>query len=230
MIDSGVRFPEHYWTIIFRELESEARDTEAPSVSGLSRRVRDPFRVLVATIISLRTRDEVTRTASERLFARADNPESVLEMDENTLARLIYPAGFYRTKARTILTVTRILVEQHNGHVPNTVDALTALPGVGRKTANLVLNLGFGIPAICVDTHVHRISNRFGWVATRTPDKTEAALERVVPREYWIAMNELLVGYGQRVCTPMSPWCSRCPFSRPEVATRCEQVGVDRRR
>jgi len=179
-------------------------------------------------MISLRTKDDVTLAASERLFAKADNPKAVLGLEEDDIARLIYPAGFYRTKAQNIRTAARILSERYSEKVPASLDELIQLPGVGRKTANLVLNLGFGIPAICVDTHVHRISNRFGWVRTKTPEQTERALAEILPRKHWIEINELLVGFGQRVCTPVSPRCSECPFAEGEA--QCRREGVSRSR
>jgi endonuclease-3 len=185
----------------------------------------DPFKVLVSTIISLRTRDEVTFAASRRLFSEASTPADVGALDRARLESLIYPAGFYRVKAGNILEICSILQSRHAGRVPHTIGELTALPGVGRKTANLVLGLGFGIPAICVDIHVHRITNRLGIVATGTPDATERSLAAIVPRRYWIAMNEWLVGFGQRVCTPQSPRCSECP-----LADECPRVGVTRSR
>lgn len=203
------------------DLRLVAYDGSLPSVSRIAREGRDPFRVLVSTMISLRTKDDVTFAASDRLFARACTPETMLELDEDEIARLIYPAGFYRTKARNILTASRLLRDEHDGRVPADIDALVALPGVGRKTANLVLGLGFGIDAICVDTHVHRIANRCGWVETRTPDQTETALADILPRSYWIEINELLVAYGQKVCTPASPRCSMCP-----IAYQCDRRGV----
>ncbi len=173
--------------------------------------------------------------ASERLFDAADGPTGIAALDEGEIQKLIYPAGFYRTKARSIREVAKIIIERYGGSVPNSIDELTTLPGVGRKTANLVLNLGFGLPAICVDTHVQRISNRFGWVTTRTPGQTEVALEVILPRHHWIEINELLVGYGRKICTPLSPRCSVCPFFGPAVgsdpgAPRCDRVGVDRNR
>jgi len=176
-------------------------------------------------MISLRTRDEVTFAASDRLFALGDTPEALRLVPESRVAQAIYPAGFYKTKAHNILEVCRLLVDKHEGAVPRTVEELTSFPGVGRKTANLVLGLGFGIPAICVDTHVHRISNRCGWVSTQTPDATETALSRILPRDYWIEINELLVNYGQRVCTPTSPRCSDCL-----IREHCPRVGVERSR
>ena len=196
-----------------------------PSVSEVARENNDPFRVLVSTMISLRTKDAVTRVASDRLLAVAGTPALLAGLPEGRIARLIYPAGFYRTKARSLRKTARILVADHGGKVPRTMEELLALPGVGRKTANLVLNLGYGLPGICVDTHVHRISNRMGWVKTRDPAGTELALMEILPRRYWIGINELLVRYGQSVCTPVSPHCSTCP-----VAACCARVGVTRSR
>jgi len=184
-----------------------------PSVSEVARVDHDPFRVLVATMISLRTKDAVTSAASERLFTAAASPQALSRLPESRIARLIYPAGFYRTKARALRKTARVLLAEHRGKVPRTMDELLALPGVGRKTANLVLNLGYGLPGICVDTHVHRISNRIGWVATRTAEQTERALMTVLPRRYWISINELLVRFGQTVCAPVSPRCSTCPIT-----------------
>jgi endonuclease-3 len=188
-------------------------------------RREDPFAVLVSTMISLRTKDEVTAAASARLLARAANPRELASLSEAAIARLIYPAGFYRTKARHLRQASRLLVEGQGGRVPESMEDLLALPGVGRKTANLVRNLGFGLPGICVDTHVHRISNRLGWVRTRTPLETERALEAVLPRRWWIPVNGLLVAFGQRTCTPQSPKCSACP-----IRAHCARIGVTRSR
>jgi len=164
-------------------------------------------------MISLRTKDEVTLAASRRLFALASTPDEIRKLPQAEIARLIFPAGFYRTKAAQIRQVAGLLVDRHGGEVPTTLAELTALPGVGPKTANLVLGLGFGTPAICVDTHVHRICNRVGWVETTTPEKTEAALQKVLPRAHWIELNGLFVAFGRQICTPQSPRCSRCPIS-----------------
>lgn len=196
-----------------------------PSVSEVARENSDPFRVLVATMISLRTKDDVTRRASDALLSVAGAPASLAALSTSRIERLIYPAGFYRTKARNLRAAARILIEKHAGKVPAEMEQLLALPGVGRKTANLVRNLGFGLPGICVDTHVHRISNRMGWVSTRQPARTEEALMEILPRRFWISINELLVRYGQAVCTPLSPWCSACPVSR-----WCARAGVGRSR
>ncbi|MDR1317433.1 MAG: endonuclease III, partial [Spirochaetales bacterium] len=184
-----------------------------PSVSQVAGENHgDPFRVLVATMISLRTKDEVTYTASRRLFEKAPSPAALAALPETAIEKLIYPAGFYKTKAASIRETARRVERDYGGKVPADRELLMAFPGVGRKTANLVLNLGFGIDAICVDTHVHRISNRAGWVETKTPEETEAALGRVMPRKFWIPLNELLVKYGQTVCTPVSPHCGSCPL------------------
>jgi len=185
----------------------------------------DPFRILVGCLISLRTKDEVTYPATERLFERARSPRAMLRLRESTIARLIYPAGFFRRKAAQIRAISRILVERHAERVPDTIDELLLLPGVGRKTANLVVTLGFGKPGICVDVHVHRITNRLGWVRTTHPHETEDELRRLLPRRHWIPINETLVRHGQQVCTPVSPRCSVCP-----VAADCSRRGVTRSR
>ena len=181
----------------------------------------DPFRVLVACLLSLRTQDTTTGPAAARLFAVAATPAAMLRLTPRAIERLIYPVGFYRTKARVILGICRDLVERFGGRVPDDIDALLTLKGVGRKTANLVVTVGYGRPGICVDTHVHRISNRLGYVRTRTPEHTEAALRARLPRRYWIGYNDLLVAFGQNVCTPISPRCSTCPIS-----ALCRRVGV----
>ncbi len=196
-----------------------------PSVSEIARRDRDPFRILISTLLSLRTKDDVTDAASERLFAIAPDASTLARMDLPRIEKAIYPVGFYRTKARTIRDVARRLIDEFCGEVPSTIDALLDFKGVGRKTAALVVSLGFATPAICVDTHVHRISNRLGWIRTKTPHETEIALMKLVPRRHWIEVNEIMVGFGQRVCTPLSPRCSTCPVSR-----WCRRVGVGKHR
>jgi endonuclease III len=196
-----------------------------PIITFIANRGATPFEVLVSTILSLRTKDEVTSQAARRLFQKARTPEQIMALGEMQLARLIYPVGFYPTKARRLLEISRIILEEHGGQVPRTLEALLALPGVGRKTANLVLVEGFKEPAICVDTHVHRISNRIGYVQTKTPDKTEMALREKLPRKHWIRYNELLVAFGQVICRPVSPFCSKCP-----VAEMCPRIGVDNHR
>ena len=217
------------WSAVdLRELIRRLRAHRAgvrPTTLAEVERERDPFRLLIACVISLRTKDEVTAASSARLFAVAATPVALAMLPETEIGRLIFPAGFYNTKARQLREIARRIAADHGGRVPAEMDALLAFPGVGRKTANLVLGLGFGIGAICVDTHVHRISNRLGLVRTRTPEQTEHALEAVLPKRYWIDINDLLVTFGQHVCQPTSPRCSTCPLS-----SRCPRLGVTRHR
>lgn len=197
----------------------------APIITFIANRGATPFEVLVSTLLSLRTKDEVTSAAAARLFARARTPEALLALGEQPVAELIYPVGFYPTKAKRLMEISRILLDEYGGEVPDTMEGLLALPGVGRKTANLVLVEGYKQDAICVDTHVHRISNRIGYVETRTPEQTEMALREKLPRKHWIRYNELLVAFGQVICRPVSPFCSRCP-----VASMCPRIGVNKSR
>lgn len=196
-----------------------------PAVSLVAVQKQDPFSVLISTVISLRTKDDVTLNASRRLLAEAPDPEAMLRLSEERIAQLIFPAGFYKRKATQIHQISAILVDEYGGKVPADADLLMKLPGVGIKTANLTLNLGFGIDAICVDCHVHQISNRLGWIDTRTPEESEKALQPIMPRRFWIPLNELLVSYGQEVCTSVSPKCSMCPENG-----RCPKIGVTRTR
>jgi endonuclease-3 len=186
---------------------------------------RDPFRVLIGCLLSLRTRDETTGPAAARLFALADTPAALAALPAPRIERAIFPVGFYRTKARTLRAVCRALLTRFAGQVPADLEALLTLPGVGRKTANLVVTFAFGLPGICVDTHVHRITNRLGFVATRSPDETELALRARLPHRHWIGLNDLLVAFGQNLCQPLSPHCSRCP-----VRHSCRRIGVVRSR
>ena len=186
---------------------------------------RDPFRVLIACLLSLRTKDETTGPAAARLFALADTAEAMRRLSPRAIERAIYPVGFYRTKARVLRDVSRDLIARYGGSVPDDIDALLTLKGVGRKTANLVVTQGFNKPGICVDVHVHRISNRWGYVRTTSPEETEMALRRRLPRRYWIGYNDLLVSFGQNICLPVSPHCSRCP-----IRAGCPRTGVARSR
>lgn len=185
----------------------------------------DPFRILIGCVLSLRTKDEVSYPATERLFARASTPATMRKLRADVIARVIYPTGFYRRKSEQIRRICGELMDRYGGRVPGSIEELLTLPGVGRKTANLVVTLGFGKPGICVDTHVHRISNRLGWVTTRGPEETEMRLRVILPRRYWIPINEILVRHGQRVCKPISPLCSGCP-----VGADCPRIGVGRHR
>jgi endonuclease-3 len=182
---------------------------------------RDPFRIQIGCLLSLRTKDETTGPASARLFALAHTPAGILALSTKQIERAIYPVGFYRTKARVLHRVCRDLIDRFDGQVPSDLDDLLTLHGVGRKTANLVVTFGFDLPGICVDTHVHRISNRLGFVRTKTPEATEMALRRRLPPRHWIGLNDLLVAFGQNLCHPTSPHCTICP-----VASACGRVGV----
>jgi endonuclease-3 len=210
---------------VIARLRREAPRWRATALADVAERSRDPYRVLIACLLSLRTKDETTGPAAERLFALADTPEAMLRLRREQIERAIFPVGFYRTKARVVLGVSRDLIERFGGAVPADLDDLLTLKGVGRKTANLVVTQGFNRPGICVDTHVHRISNRLGYVKTAVPDQTEAALRAKLPRRYWIGYNDLLVSFGQNVCLPLSPRCSQCPVGR-----WCPRVGVRRSR
>ena len=197
----------------------------APYVSEGARADRDPFRILISTILSLRTRDQPTQLAAEALFAIARTPRAMMQLPAEQIAEAIRPVLYYHNKARTIRDVSRRLEEEYGGRVPDEIDELLQFNGVGRKTANLVVTLAYGKPGICVDTHVHRIANRWGLVETKTPHETEFALRRRLPRRYWLAVNGWLVSFGQRICRPISPFCSQCPLLK-----YCAQMGVARRR
>lgn len=171
----------------------------------------DPFKVLICCILSLRTNDLTTYPCSLRMLELGTKPEDFLNIDVDTLAKAIYPVGFYKNKAQQILDISKELVEKHNSKVPDSIDELVKFKGVGRKTANLVMAKGFGIPAICVDVHVHRISNRLGWVKTKTPDETEMELRKLLPQKYWLDINTILVTFGQNHCKPQKPMCETCP-------------------
>jgi len=208
-----------------RRLEVVREASRATTLAEVEHATRSPYALLVSCVISLRTKDEVTAVASRRLLELAPTPARLAELPERTVAKAIYPAGFYRTKARQLRRIGSILEESHGGAVPADEGGLLALPGVGRKTANLVLGLGFGVPAICVDTHVHRISNRLGLVETTSAHSTELALQKLLPRAFWIPINDLLVTFGQNRCHPLSPRCTGCPLD-----DLCPRVGVTRHR
>jgi len=206
-------------------LDRVRRHLGADAMGMVERVSRNPFEVLVATVLSLRTKDETTEPAAARLLAEAPDPAALRRLPAARIAKLIYPVGFYRRKSEQLREISRLLLERHGGSVPAELEELLALPGVGRKTANLVRSAGFGLPAICVDTHVHRITNRWGYVATRHPDETELALRAKLPRRHWPTINGLLVLFGKSTCQPVSPRCSECP-----VAARCPRLGVGRHR
>ncbi len=211
---------------VIRILQREVRQWKVPAVGAVAQRAADrPFETLVSTILSLRTKDAVTERASGRLLARAPTPEAMASLPARQIEKLIYPVGFYRTKSRNLIETSRILLHDYAGKVPRDMDELLKLPGVGRKTANLVITVGYDEYGICVDTHVHRISNRWGYVKTKTPEDTEFALRRKLPKQHWKSYNDLLVTFGQNLCVPISPWCSRCPLEQ-----FCDKVNVSRNR
>lgn len=218
---------EKYFDGIFSSFRQVLSDMGKilPAVSLVAVELQDPFSVLISTVISLRTKDDVTLTASRRLLSKAPDAPSMLKLSEDEIAKLIFPAGFYKRKAAQIRSIADTLVTEYRGKVPCDAELLMKLPGVGIKTANLTLNLGFGIDAICVDCHVHQISNRLGWISTKTPEESEKVLQTIMPKRFWIPLNELLVSYGQEVCTSVSPKCSLCPEN-----SRCPKVNVTKSR
>jgi endonuclease-3 len=203
-----------------RLIEKQIETFRAPAVTQVSWR-KDPYLILVSCILSLRTKDNTTIEASKRLFKVADTPRKMLKLSEKRLQKIIYPVGFYRNKSRVILELSRRIIRDYQGKVPDTLEELLKFKGVGRKTANLVLGLGYNVASICVDTHVHQISNRLGWVKTGNPHQTEEALARIIPKRLWIDLNTALVTFGQNICVPISPYCSRC-----YVRKLCKRVGV----
>ncbi len=217
---------DHNIDACIRILKREIRRWQEPVVGVVAKASRrDPFPILLSTVLSLRTKDQTTAEAAVRLFRLATTPDAMLAVPRRTIERAIYPVGFYRTKARHIHDICRALLRRFGGRVPDTIEELLTLKGVGRKTANLVVTLGFRKPGICVDVHVHRISNRWGYIRTKTPEQSEQVLRRKLPRRYWMIYNDLLVPFGQNLCTPVSPRCSQCKLAR-----YCERVGVTKSR
>jgi len=206
-------------------LRKEVASLKTPAVGLVAEETKSPFLVLISCILSLRTRDETTAAASARLFRLADKPKKLMRLAQEQIENVIYPVSFYRNKAKSILSISQILEEKYSGEVPSDIETLLTLPGVGRKTANLVVCVAFHKPAICVDIHVHRISNRLGYIKTKNPDESEMALRKKLPSQYWITYNDILVPFGQYICTPLSPYCSRCP-----IEVYCRKVGVSKHR
>jgi len=201
-------------------LKRENKKYIVPIVTTISKS-KSPFKVLISCLLSLRTKDKVTTEASNRLFKLASNPRQMLNMSTKDIEKAIYPVGFYITKSKRIKEICKTLLNDCGGAVPDEIDELLKLKGVGRKTANLVVTLGYGKLGICVDTHVHRISNRLGLIKTKTPEQTEFTLRKKLPQKHWLIYNDLLVTYGQNLCVPISPWCSKC-----KIYKYCKRVGV----
>ena len=210
---------------VIKILGKEVKKWDVPVINFMAISTGDPFKVLISTVLSLRTKDDTTADASKRLFSKASTPGEIIELGEKKVAKLIYPVGFYNVKAKNILKICKLLISKYDSKVPDDLDELLKFDGVGRKTANLVITVGFNKPGICVDIHVHRISNRFGYIKTKTPEKTEMALREKLPGKYWIDYNYILVSFGQHLCRPVSPFCSICP-----VEKYCLKKGVERNR
>jgi endonuclease III len=210
---------------VMAALEEAVKAWDTPAVTIVSQRDHDPFKVLISCILSLRTKDTTTGAASARLFGLADTAEKMLGLTRTQIEEAIYPVGFYHTKAEQIIGICRLLLEKYDGYVPESIEELLCFKGVGRKTANLVMTLGFGKPGICVDTHVHRICNRWGYVETATPEETEFRLREILPKKYWLRINDLLVTFGQNLCRPVSPFCSKCT-----IYEYCKRVNVAKNR
>ena len=209
---------------VMRGLARAITGLELPAVEKISaEQLEHPFQILIATLLSARTQDATTHAASTRLFRRARTPRTMAALPVRELERLIYPVSFYRNKARHVKACCQMLVARFGGGVPSTLEELVTLPGVGRKTANLVMIVGFkSRQNICVDTHVHRISNRLGWVRTTMPEETEQALYRATEQRWWPLINLYLVTWGQNVCRPLSPRCGACA-----IAADCPRIGVE---
>jgi endonuclease III len=205
---------------VFKILSHEVKKLQEPIVGRIARD-HDPFKVLISTMLSLRTKDITTERAFENLSAIASSPEELSHLPLGSIEKAIYPVGFYKTKAKNIKKTSQIILMKHHGKVPGNMTDLLSMPGVGRKTANLVMILGFDEMGICVDTHVHRITNRWGYVYTKKPDETELKLREILPKKYWKDINNYLVPYGQNVCFPVSPMCSQC-----KLFTYCSRIGV----
>jgi endonuclease-3 len=206
-------------------LENMVRNSRRTTPDGRPTADRDPFKVLISCILSLRTQDKTTGEASERLFAIAPDIKSMAVLSVSKIEKAIYPVGFYKTKAMRLKELCNTVIDQYNSKVPDDINELLKLKGVGRKTANLVVTLGYKKPGICVDTHVHRITNRWGYVKTRTPEQTEFALRAKLPKKYWLDINGLLVAFGQGICRPISPICSMC-----DIKKFCNRIGVKKYR
>ena len=206
-------------------LKKDVEKWEIPAIGVVAERTRDPFKILISCILSLRTKNATTAAASDRLFSLAENPADMLKLSVESIERVIFPVGFYRRKARDIKEISSTLIKDYHSRVPDEIDDLLKLKGVGRKTANLVVTIGYNKDGICVDTHVHRISNRWGYIHTRTPEKSEEALREKLPKRYWKGYNDLLVTFGQNLCKPVSPLCSQC-----NIAIYCDRRGVGKSR
>lgn len=213
---------------IFKQLKQELDKQPRPTISDIKWEeiIHTPFTVLISCILSLRTKDEVTEKAAIKLLKKHNTPEKILKLSEKEIQKLIYPVGFYKTKAKRIIEISEILIKKYNSKVPDTFDELLKLKGVGRKTANIVMTYGHKKQGhLAIDTHCHRIPNRLGWIKTKTPEETEKTLKKILPKKYWMEFNHLFVKFGQTICTPISPFCSKCPIEK-----HCKKTGVIKNR
>ena len=199
---------------VIKIIAKESKRFKLSSVSEVSLS-QDPYKVLISCILSLRTRDATTYPAASRLFKLADSPEKMIKLDTEVIERTIYPVGFYKQKAITIKDVSNILIDKYNSKVPDDINELLKLKGVGRKTANIVVVYGYDKPGLPIDTHCHRIPNRLGWISTKTPEETEQELRKLIPKQHWKTFNDVFVAFGQNICKPIGPKCSICPVKSP---------------
>jgi endonuclease-3 len=211
--------------VILAEIKKAVQKYDIPVLEKFNEMTRDPYWVLISCILSLRARDETTEKVSRELYRIAPTPDEVLQIPVKKMERIVYQSGFYRVKARNVLSITKTILEKYNGRVPDTIDELLTISGVGRKTANLVVTVAYNKPGICVDTHVHKICNRWGYVKTKAPEETEMRLREILPKAYWIRINMWLVLFGRNICLSVSPFCSRCPVSK-----YCPRAGVTKSR
>jgi endonuclease III len=212
-------------SVILKLVRTAVEKYDLPVLEKFNEMTQDPYWVLISCILSLRAKDETTEKVARALYAAAPTPLQVLKIPVKKMEKIVYRSGFYKVKARNVLNITRIILEKYGGKVPDNIDELLTIKGVGRKTANLVVTVAFNKPGICVDTHVHKISNRWGYVRTKNPDETEMRLREILPQEYWIKYNLWLVLFGQNICLSVSPWCSKCPVSKD-----CPKAGVEKHR
>jgi endonuclease-3 len=213
---------------IFKLLKDELKDSRLPSASksNWDGVIDTPFTTLISCILSLRTKDEVTDKASIQLLKKYNTPEKIFILSTQKIKSLIYPVGFYKTKTKRIREISKTLVNNYNGKVPDDFDELLKIKGIGRKTANIVMLYGHKKQGFLpIDTHCHRIPNRLGWIKTKTPEETELALKKILPTKYWNDFNQLFVSFGQTICVPISPFCSKCPIQK-----FCKKVGVTKSR
>ena len=199
---------------VIKIISKEINQFIEPVVSRIAKQKKNPYKVLISCLLSLRTKDEVTDTATKKLFSKINQPEDLIKLSTKTIEKLIYPVGFYKRKAVTIKKISKILIKKYDSKVPNTIEQLLELKGVGRKTANIVLGFGFGKPAMAVDTHCHRIPNRFGWINTKNPEETEQELMIIIPKNKWVEFNNMIVAFGQNICRPVGPKCNQCSITK----------------